>query len=83
MNFEEDVSEDESFEYDCDDGFEDEEETFVLEEEQREFELQNTCANLYMAMKDYTMNLYLPICENLTPHKLYEFTQKLISGKNN
>lgn len=74
MNYEEDMSDEYDEEWDYDEQPEEEEEEDI--EEGDNFKLQNSCLNLYSALKDYSSQLCLPICQYLNPQKLYEFTQK-------
>jgi hypothetical protein len=77
MNFEDDSSDDYYEDWDYEDPEEEEEEDT---EEAENFKLQNNCIDLYSAMKEYTGQLCLPMCQYLNPQKLYEFTQKYKSS---
>lgn len=77
---EDDSYEDEWSDWDFEDDDE-EEDIEMQDKEHAEFKLQNACGNIHSAIKEYTHDMCLPICEHLTPDKIYEFTQNVI-GKN-
>lgn len=76
MNFEDDSSEDYYEDWDYEDPEEEDEDI----EESENFKLQNNCADLCSAIKEYTRQLHLPLCQYLNPQKIYEFTQKYKSS---